>query len=59
MSTIEALKIACITPEYIQHNDIGIIFGNDSSSLPVVEAVDIVREPETQEWSVQELFSSR
>ena len=44
MSTIEALKIACITPEYIQHNDIGIIFGNDSSSLPVVEAVDIVRE---------------
>jgi 3-oxoacyl-[acyl-carrier-protein] synthase I len=44
MSTVEALKIAAITPEYIEQNDVGIIFGNDSSSLPVIEAVDIVRE---------------
>ncbi len=43
MSTIEALKMASLTPEYIERNDVGIIFGNDSSSLPVVEAVDIVR----------------
>jgi 3-oxoacyl-[acyl-carrier-protein] synthase-1 len=44
MSTVEALKIAAITPEYIEQNDVGIIFGNDSSSLSVIEAVDIVRE---------------
>ena len=43
MSTVEALKIAAITPEYIEQNDVGIIFGNDSSSLPVIEAVDIIR----------------
>jgi 3-oxoacyl-[acyl-carrier-protein] synthase-1 len=44
VSTAEALKIAAITPEYIEQNDVGIIFGNDSSSLPVIEAVDIMRE---------------
>jgi 3-oxoacyl-[acyl-carrier-protein] synthase-1 len=43
MSTAEALKIAAITPEYIEQNDVGIIFGNDSSSVPVIEAVDIIR----------------
>jgi 3-oxoacyl-[acyl-carrier-protein] synthase-1 len=43
MSTAEALKIAAITPEYIEQNDVGIIFGNDSSAVPVIEAVDIIR----------------
>lgn len=43
MSTVEALKTAALTPEYIEQNDAGIIFGNDSSSIPVIEAVDIVR----------------
>jgi 3-oxoacyl-[acyl-carrier-protein] synthase I len=43
MSTIEALKIAAISPEYIEKNDVGIIFGNDSSSMPVIEAIDIIR----------------
>jgi 3-oxoacyl-[acyl-carrier-protein] synthase-1 len=43
MSTEEALKTAAITPEYIEQNDVGIIFGNDSSSVPVIEAVDIIR----------------
>ena len=44
MSTAEALKTAALTPEYIEQNDVGIIFGNDSSTLPVIEAVDIIRE---------------
>ena len=43
MSTVEALKTAAITPEYIEKNDVGIIFGNDSSTIPVIEAVDIIR----------------
>ncbi|MBN2862442.1 MAG: beta-ketoacyl-[acyl-carrier-protein] synthase family protein [Bacteroidales bacterium] len=44
MSTVEALKTAAITAEYIDKNEIGILFGNDSSALPVIEAVDIIRE---------------
>jgi 3-oxoacyl-[acyl-carrier-protein] synthase-1 len=43
MSTVEALKLAAFTPEYIEQNNVGIIFGNDSSAVPVIEAVDIVR----------------
>ena len=43
MSTLEALKTAAITEEYIEQNDVGIIFGNDSSSMPVIEAIDIIR----------------
>lgn len=43
MSTAEALKIASITEEYIEQNEVGIIFGNDSSSMPVIEAIDIIR----------------
>jgi 3-oxoacyl-[acyl-carrier-protein] synthase-1 len=44
MSTSEALKTAGITPEYLDRTDAGIIFGNDSSALPVIEAVDTIRE---------------
>ena len=44
MSTAEALKSAAITPEYLEQNDVGIIYGNDSSSIPVIEAVDIIRQ---------------
>jgi len=44
MSTIEALKNAKLDEEYIEKNITGIIFGNDSSAVPVVEAADIVRE---------------
>lgn len=43
MSTIEALKMAAINPEYSEQNNLGIIFGNDSSAVPVIESVDILR----------------
>ena len=43
MSTVEALKIAAISSEYIEQNEVGIIFGNDSSAIPVIESADIVR----------------
>lgn len=43
VSTLEALKLAAITPEYLERNEVGIIFGNDSSTIPVIEAVDIIR----------------
>lgn len=44
MSTIEALKNANLNQQYIDNNIIGIIFGNDSSTTPIIEAVDIIRE---------------
>jgi 3-oxoacyl-[acyl-carrier-protein] synthase-1 len=43
MSTFEALKQASITPEYIRQNEVGILFGNDSSTPAVLEGVDIIR----------------
>lgn len=43
MSTAEAIKEAALTPEFLRENEIGIIFGNDSSTPPVIECVDIIR----------------
>jgi 3-oxoacyl-[acyl-carrier-protein] synthase-1 len=44
MSTLEALKNANLSQEYIDENEVGIIFGNDSSAKPIIEAIDIIRE---------------
>jgi 3-oxoacyl-[acyl-carrier-protein] synthase-1 len=44
MSTVEALKYAKLDEGYIEENNTGIIFGNDSSAVPVIEAADIIRE---------------
>jgi len=44
ISTIEALRNAKLDEEYIEKNNTGIIFGNDSSAVPVVEAADTIRE---------------
>ncbi len=44
LSTLEALKNAGIDQEYLEKIEAGILFGNDSSSVPVIEAIDLVRE---------------
>jgi 3-oxoacyl-[acyl-carrier-protein] synthase I len=44
MATVEALTQAGITPEYIASRDIGILYGNDSSAKPVIEAIDVMRQ---------------
>lgn len=44
MSTLEALKNAGIDQDYINTLEVGILFGNDSSGKPVIEANDIIRE---------------
>jgi 3-oxoacyl-[acyl-carrier-protein] synthase-1 len=44
LSTSEALKGAAISQEYLNGNEVGIIFGNDSSTPPVIECADIIRE---------------
>ena len=43
MSTMEALKNAGVTQDYLDANEVGILYGNDSSAVPVVESVDILR----------------
>lgn len=44
LSTLEALKMAQIDQEFINANEVGVIFGNDSSAKAVVEGTDIMRE---------------
>jgi 3-oxoacyl-[acyl-carrier-protein] synthase I len=44
MATIEALKNAGLDQDYLDRNEIGIIYGNDSSAQPVIDAIDIIRE---------------
>ncbi|POY36537.1 beta-ketoacyl synthase [Solitalea longa] len=44
VATLEALKNAGISQEYIDAHEIGILYGNDSSAQPVIEATDIIRE---------------
>ncbi len=44
LSTIEALDYGRIDEDYLMNNEVGIFFGNDSSTIPVVNAVDGVRQ---------------
>lgn len=44
MSTTEALAHAGIDADYIDKTAVGLLFGNDSSAKPVIEATDIMRE---------------
>lgn len=44
IATIEALKNAGLDESFLNDNEVGIIYGNDSSAKPVTEAVDIIRE---------------
>jgi len=44
MSTVEALKQANIDQDYLEKVEAGILFGNDSSAVPVIETIDIMRE---------------
>lgn len=44
VATEEALKMANIDMDYLEKNEVGILYGNDSSAKAVIESVDIVRE---------------
>jgi len=43
ISTLEALNNAGIGQDFLEKHEVGILFGNDSSAVPVVESVDILR----------------
>lgn len=44
ISTVEALKQANIDQDYLDKIEAGILFGNDSSAVPVIETIDIMRD---------------
>ncbi|WP_149303898.1 beta-ketoacyl-[acyl-carrier-protein] synthase family protein [Pareuzebyella sediminis] len=44
MATLEALKNAHIDQDFLNANEVGILYGNDSTALSVVESVDTLRE---------------
>ncbi|WP_346318680.1 beta-ketoacyl-[acyl-carrier-protein] synthase family protein [Chitinophaga sp. YIM B06452] len=44
MSTREALANARMDQDYIDTKEVGLLFGNDSSAKPIIEATDIIRE---------------
>lgn len=44
MSTREALANAGLDQDYLDSREVGLLFGNDSSAKPTIEATDIIRE---------------
>lgn len=44
MATMDALKQAQIDEDFLQKNEVGILYGNDSSAAPVFEAAKIIHE---------------
>lgn len=43
-ATVDALNSAGIDYDYLERNEVGLLYGNDSSTAPVVKAVDTMRE---------------
>lgn len=46
VATLEALKNAQISQDYLDANEVGILYGNDSTSKSIVESIDKIREKE-------------
>lgn len=44
VATLEALKNANIDQHYLDKNEVGILYGNDSTARSVIESVDKIRE---------------
>ena len=44
IATNEALKMAGIDQDFLDGNETGILYGNDSSAKPVIDAIDIIRD---------------
>ncbi|MDL5511386.1 beta-ketoacyl-[acyl-carrier-protein] synthase family protein [Arenibacter sp. M-2] len=44
MATLEALKNAGISQDYLDNNEVGVLYGNDSTAKSVIESIDKLRE---------------
>ena len=49
MASLEAFRMAGIDDAYLTENEVGCIFGNDSSAKPVIEAAKIMEEKRDSE----------
>lgn len=59
LATLQALEQAQISQEFLDANEVGILYGNDSVSQAVIEATDIVREKkDTQLMGSGAIFKS-
>ena len=56
MASREAFQMACIDDDYLLNNEVGCIFGNDSSAKPVIEAAEIMNEKHDSELLGQSLI---
>lgn len=44
VATMDALEGAKIDMDFLEKNEVGILYGNDSSSIPIIHAIDVLRE---------------
>ena len=44
IATLEALANAKMSQDFIDNNEVGILYGNDSSTVPVIHAIDTIRD---------------
>ncbi|MFD2822378.1 beta-ketoacyl-[acyl-carrier-protein] synthase family protein [Lacinutrix iliipiscaria] len=44
VATVEALENAKITQDFLDNNEVGILYGNDSTAKAIVDSVDKIRE---------------
>ncbi len=44
VATVQALQQAGLDQDFIDRHELGIIYGNDSSAAPVIDAIDIIRD---------------
>ncbi|MCM4169043.1 3-oxoacyl-[acyl-carrier-protein] synthase 1 [Arenibacter antarcticus] len=44
VATLEALKNAGITQEFLDNNEVGVLYGNDSTAKSVIESIDKLRD---------------
>lgn len=44
LATVEAMRQAGIDNEFLLNNEVGILYGNDSSAEAVISGVDVIRE---------------
>ncbi len=58
-ATRDALRDAGVDEEYLDSKEVGLLYGNDSSALPVIESIDIIREKkDTQMCGSGAIFQS-
>lgn len=44
MATLEAMQNANLNENFFDENEVGVIYGNDSTALSVIESIDTIRE---------------